>query len=181
MFSYMCRKTRVGSNGRCHMSINTDYGTGMREHAWRYFELHAGQRLTLFNYFLVVSGAIAAGLAATLQGTQRFAAVGVVLGLLLVLVSFIFWKLDQRSSFLVKHAESALAKTEQAFSETEARLFAREPHATCEAAKKAAWWSRHWSYGDAFRFVFIAMAIFGVVGSVVSGFQFSGMLSWQAK
>ena len=41
----------------------TDHGASMREHSWRYFEVHAGQRITVFNYFLVASGAIAAGLA----------------------------------------------------------------------------------------------------------------------
>jgi ABC-type amino acid transport system permease subunit len=56
------------------------------EHMWRYFELHANQRMTVFNFYLVLSGAIAAGLAATLQGSARLALVGIVLGALLALV-----------------------------------------------------------------------------------------------
>lgn len=75
------------------------------------------------SFFLFASGAIAAGLAATLQGTPRFSSLGIALGALLMLVSFIFWKLDQRVSFLIKHAEQALAETEQAFSAKEACLF----------------------------------------------------------
>ena len=80
-----------------------------RNHAWRYFELHANQRIAVFNFFLVLSGLIAAGLAAAVQAAGLLLVVGAVLGLLLALVSFIFWKLDQRTSFLIKHAEQALA------------------------------------------------------------------------
>jgi len=150
----------------------------MREHSWRYFELHAGQRITVFNYFLFASGATAAGLAATLQGTARFSSLGIALGVLLMLVSFIFWKLDQRVSFLIKHAEQALAETEQAFSAKEACLFLFEPKVTTESSDAANWWSRQWTYGRAFRFVFVVMGLFGVCGAGLSAAKFAGWLVW---
>lgn len=98
------------------------------EHAWRYFELHANQRISIFNYFVVISGAVSAGIAATWQGSQHFSIVGIVLGLLLSVVSFVFWKLDQRVSFLIKHAESALAEVEQSLPAHSVRLFLLEPN-----------------------------------------------------
>lgn len=148
------------------------------EHAWRYFELHAKQRTDVFNYFLVLSGAVAAGLATTLQGTPRFASLGIALGILLALVSFVFWKLDQRVSFLIKRAESALADVEQSLPARCAHLFLSEPNATKVAASAASYWTRHWTYGASFRIVFWVMGLFGIVGATLSGLKFSGMVIW---
>jgi hypothetical protein len=89
---------------------DTELKESALEHAWRYFELHANQRMTVFNFFLVLAGLAAAGLAAAVQGSPRFAVLGIVWGLLLALVSFVFWKLDQRASFFIKLAEAAIAE-----------------------------------------------------------------------
>jgi hypothetical protein len=156
----------------------TDYAAPMREHAWRYFELHANQRISIFNYFLVVSGAIAAGLATTLQGTPRFASLGIVLGGLLVLVSFVFWKLDQRSSFLIKQAEMALTETESAFPVESSCLFMFEPRNTKATSASMSWWHRPWTFGKAFRIVFIVMAVFGISGAGLSALKFLCILTW---
>jgi uncharacterized membrane protein YciS (DUF1049 family) len=158
---------------------NVDYAASMREHAWRYFEVHSSQRITVFNYFLAVSGATTAGLAATLQGTQRFASLGIALGALLALVAFIFWKLDQRVSFLIKRAEASLAETEQTFPSKVGSLFLLEPTHTKAAADEAPWWNWHWTYGTSFRLIFALMALVGVVGSALSALRFLGCLSWQ--
>jgi hypothetical protein len=148
------------------------------EHAWRYFELHANQRISIFNYFLVLSGAVAAGLATTLQGSQRFSSLGVVLGLLLAVISFVFWKLDSRVSFLIKHAESALAEVEQSLPTHAVRLFLMEPSKANATSGASSWWSRSWTYGKAFRFVFAVMGLFGVAGAVLSALKFLGVVSW---
>lgn len=157
---------------------NTAPSEALLEHTWRYFELHAKQRITVFNYFLVLSGAVVAGLAATLQGSPRFSFVGAVLGVLLALVSFVFWKLDQRVSFLIKHAEAALAEVEKALPTESARLFLLEPGRAETAAKSAPWWTRQWTYGRAFRFVFVVMALFGIIGAVLSGLKFFAVIFW---
>jgi len=95
-----------------------------------------------------------------------------------MLVSFVFWKLDQRVSFLIKHAEGALAETEQAFAAKEACLFLTEPRATKSASESSNWWSRHWTYGKAFRLVFAVMGVFGLTGSCLSASRFMGWLVW---
>ena len=152
--------------------------TQAREHAWKYFELHAHQRIAVFNFFLVLSGALAAGIAATLQGSQRFSALGVVLGILLAFVSFLFWKLDQRASFLVKHAEAALTQIEGYFPVAEAQLFLQEPDKSTADRKQSSVWIRQWSYGRVFRVLFASMATVGVCGSALCGLRFLGYISW---
>lgn len=142
--------------------------TDMLDHAWRYFELHANQRMSVFNFFIVISALVATGMAASLRGRGVVALVGTVLGFLLALVSFIFWKLDQRVSFLLKHAESALSALEASLPELGTRLFAQEPELTARRTSSGSVWSRHWSYGRSFRTVFLAMGIFGVAGGLLS-------------
>lgn len=149
------------------------------EHAWRYFEAHAAQRMTVFNFFSVFSGIVAAGLAGTMQkaSTSGF---GVVLGVLLALLSFIFWKLDQRGAFLVKHAEAVLAAAEAASMEPQYRLFSNEPASlrTARAGKR-----RHravWTFGEAFRLMFVTMAVVGIGGAALSSLHFARLLQWDA-
>jgi hypothetical protein len=146
-------------------------------HAWRYFELHANQRMSVFNFFLALSGVVSAGLAALVQEDPHSSFLGVLLGLLLILVSFVFWKLDQRVSFLIKHAESALSELEGALPNKQARLFLCEPSKT-DAVTSGHWWSRHWTYGQSFRMVFFVMALIGIGGSVLSTFRFAEILRW---
>lgn len=140
------------------------------EHAWRYFQLHANQRITVFNYFIVLSGILATGLASAIQASPRLAAVGVVLGLLLSLLSFVFWKLDQRTSFLIKHAEQLIKAVEPAV----ATLFQEEVAKTEDARKTKGLWT----YGRAFRVIFLVMGLVGIAGAAVSGLRWSGELSW---
>jgi hypothetical protein len=48
-------------------------------HAWRYFELHANQRMSVFNFFLALSGVVSAGLAALVQGSAHLIFLGILL------------------------------------------------------------------------------------------------------
>lgn len=140
----------------------------MLDHAWRYFELHANQRIALFNFFIVLSSFVAAGLGASLQLRGAFELLGSVLGLLLAVVSFTFWKLDQRSSFLIRHAERAMAELENAFPVSVPRLFFNEVHLTAKAASYRYHPRRLWTYGAAFRFVFWVMGLVGFFGAILS-------------
>jgi len=148
------------------------------EHARRYFELHANQRMSLFNFFLLLAGVFAAGLAALVQGSERLAILGVVLGLMLALVSFVFWKLDQRVSFLIKHAEAALSELEKRIPEERVRLFLNEPALTSVACSTGSRWTRLWTHGRSFRVVFWIMGAAGFGGSILSVLRFCGCIKW---
>ncbi len=156
---------------------NSDQSTrDMLEHAWRYFDLHAQQRMSLFNYFLIASGSVAAGLAASLQRSGLFQILGTGLGALLILISFVFWKLDQRSAFLVKHAEEALTELESTFQNPAVRLVYREPLRT--AARESGFIiTRMWTYGAVFRLVYAVMGIVGLTGAAISWARFKGWLA----
>ena len=149
-----------------------------RNHAWKYFELHANQRIALFNFFLVLSGFIATGLAAAVQAAGLLLLVGAVLGSLLSLVSFIFWKLDQRVSFLIKNSEKVLIELEGVFSESSTSLFSKEVALTKRAKSSGSFWSQHWTYGRCFRTMFLIMGVLGVLGSCLSIARYVGLIAW---
>jgi hypothetical protein len=145
----------------------------MLEHTWRYFALHAQQRISIFNFFLILSGLVAAGLAACVQRRGTIQLLGAGLGALLCLVSFTFYKLDQRSSFLIKHSENAIAELEQLFPIVGARLVFSERHRTAAAASSRFAATRLWTYGTAFRLVFVVMGSVGIVGAFLCLYLYS--------
>ncbi len=89
----------------------------------------------------------------------------------LCLLSFLFWQLDRRTSFLIKHAEDAIKLQEP----VGARLMTEEVVKTANAKKGEGLWT----YGKVFRSIFLVMAIVGLAGAIVSGLRGSGKLSWE--
>jgi hypothetical protein len=88
------------------------------------------------------------------------------LGILLILFSFVFWKLDERVKLLIKNAEAALRFFEEQDGKEIAvtHVFRNEEVLTADA--KAA--RLHMSYSTCFNIVFAAFAILGL-----------GTLAWQ--
>src|SRR5262249_21475929 len=90
-----------------------------RDYAWSYFQLHANQRMTSFNFFVLIAALLTTGLAGTLKSDFTHHYVSVILALSLIGIAFIFWKMDQRVRYLVKHAEDALKAIEDKWMENE--------------------------------------------------------------
>ena len=88
-------------------------------YAWRWFALHAQQRVTMFNYFLVASGILANAYGLLLQAKHWEAAIAAaIIGCLVGVVSL---GLDARNHQLVKLGEEVLAEIERE------HLFQAEP------------------------------------------------------
>lgn len=134
------------------------------EHAWRHFQVHAAQRMSVFNFFVGSAGLLLSGLAYVLQGRDRPWTLGVAAGLLLALLSFLFWKLDQRTAELAKASEAVLAEIERAQVAAGRRIF--EPdEALCR--KRTGWSLRTpWTYGRTFRVLFWVLGGLGLAGAV---------------
>lgn len=89
------------------------------DYAWRWFALHAKQRVTMFSYFLVASGILANAYGLLLREKLWEAAIAAaIIGFLTGLVSL---GLDVRNHQLVKLGEEALADIERG------HLFQAEP------------------------------------------------------
>lgn len=59
------------------------------EHAWKYFELHAQQRMTVFNFFLAIAGLVAAGIGVGLQQGSQFSILVSLLGFWFCVIHFL--------------------------------------------------------------------------------------------
>jgi hypothetical protein len=138
------------------------------DHAWRYFELHANQRIAVFNFFVVISGAGATAIGAVLMAGPQWGVLGIAVGALMIVLAYLFWRLDQRTAFLVKHAERSLAAAEQDLAEY-ARVVSKESAAT-ELARRdpASHGFGMWSYSRVFRASFWLGALIGAAGAGLS-------------
>ncbi len=146
----------------------------LRKQAWDYFELDAGQRLTTFNFYIVISAVTATALFATFQKDYRIPRVGILLGFLLALFSFVFWKLDSRNKDLIKRAEAALRFFESTSPPGDAedgphitKVSSREKYDTDQKKKGGGvlGLKRPLSYSDCFNIVLLAFGLLGVGGA----------------
>lgn len=147
----------------------SDYRTAALEHAWKYFEIHAQQRLTMFNFFVAFSTIALAAIGAAIQAGESFAYFGVLMGLVVPAISFVFWQLDRRTAFLVKHGENIAIKLENELFEAEHRVFNLEPESfSARRAYSNFGWRRMRSYRELFQMLYIVVAVIGLIGSGLS-------------
>jgi hypothetical protein len=94
-------------------NLDIDTKTLALYYAWDHFAYHAGQRQTVFNFFLlVVGGCVAAYSAMIGESGAEYNYFRSFLGAVLALASLLFWRLDQRNARVVKISEEALKKLE---------------------------------------------------------------------
>jgi len=79
--------------------------------AYAYFEYHAGQRMTMINFFIVVFGACIA-LYGDMLNDHPFS--GVLISLFLLIVTILFYCIDLRNRFDVKQSQNVLCQIEKA-------------------------------------------------------------------
>lgn len=152
-----------------------------RKYVWDYFQLHSSQRIASFNFYITLATAILAALGAILQQSANLLGVAAVLGVVLVLFSFVFWKMDQRNTGLIKNAEAALKYfEEQATADSSSptipltNLFQRDEHLVRERRSRQSifFWRNHFSYTDCFNLVFFTFGLLGALGTVLALIRF---------
>ena len=79
----------------------------LRDYAWKYFALHAEQRMKTFHFYLLLSTVLVGGFINGIKESDNYPLFSVI-GLLLALVSLLFGKLDERNKELVRNGEAAL-------------------------------------------------------------------------
>jgi len=135
------------------------------EHAWKYFELHSNQRTTLFNYFLFIMAGLGTAIGVILQAHTKFSYVGIFLSCFVTLVSYLFWKLDQRTSFLIKQSEQIFKNLERN-SSVDIGIFCNEESNLDKMNLNKNWFTSVLTYGSIFRFTFLTTGLIGIFGIV---------------
>lgn len=148
--------------------------SNIRQYAWDYFHFHAGQRLKTFEFYIVIATVFLSGYAISLK-EDNLMPIGIILGLLLTILSFVFWKLDVRNRQLIKNSEKALKIVEKGFDLERTgdtphtfELFNYDEFNIKQKRSKSysLFWQRHFSYSNCFDFVFGAFAILGVIATL---------------
>ncbi|MFT0692803.1 hypothetical protein ACDX34_01550 [Acinetobacter bereziniae] len=140
------------------------------EHLWKYFEIHSNQRMSLINYYFFISVAMLTGLGVILQSTdKKFSILGGFISILIILTSFIFWKLDQRTSYLIKFVEERMSEYEKSnIVNSKLRIFSKEDFSQQLNNIQKNIFTKNYTYGSMYRFLFSIMAISGLVGLILS-------------
>ena len=142
-----------------------------RDYLWKYFALHSDQRLKAFQFYITLATALIGAAAVLLRGdgVQRWIA---VFGLLLAFVSFVFWKIDERTRQMIKRAEQGLCHLDvlQALPDIDGaphplRIFAHDDHAM-QTLRQGPTTTAVFSYTRSFQWVFWTFGVIGVVFAV---------------
>ena len=139
------------------------------DHAWRHFALHAGQRISVFNFYVASSGLLLSGLVYVLATDKAPWPLGVAAGLGAAALSLVFWKLDQRSAELVNAGETVIEAIEASALPPGSRVFTAIsvlPVNTWPPSPRSGW-----SFGRSFRVLFAAVAVLGLAGAATSAFR----------
>jgi hypothetical protein len=152
-----------------------------RDYAWKYFALHADQRLRAFNFYLLIVAVILGGLLAYLKDA-RSPVYAAPAGFLLPILSYIFWRLDGRSQEFIRHAETVLKAIEKDIPveqvPEELRLFIGEDTKTQQLRKQRgtpglnpiSWARGHFGYYGCFKAAFVLFALVGISIGVAAFF-----------
>lgn len=90
-----------------------------RDIAWKYFKLHANQRITLFRFYIIFFSLFSVVIG-HLISEFHFAPVHqelivILLSVVFLLITIIFWCIDNRNRYLIHNAEDYFVKYETKF------------------------------------------------------------------
>lgn len=138
------------------------------DHAWKYFSLHADQRIKTFNFFIILA---TVALGAVIQGYTKNSMCKILIfpSLLITAFSLIFWKLDKRNKDLVRLAELAMIEIEThvlyLHTLPQCSIFKNESIYTAKKHKN------YITYSKAFDACFFTFSILGIVLAVLIGVE----------
>ncbi len=127
------------------------------DHAWDWFELHAGQRMQCVNFFLVAIAFLIAAFVTALK--EKDYPLAVAVGLLGAWLSWWFHRLELRTKELVKGGEAAMKQSQRQLAE-DTGVEALEILKRVETPEKK--WT---SYGDVLRMLHWTTLVAFLVGS----------------
>ena len=142
--------------------------------AWKFFQQHAQQRISYFNFFVVFSTILISGYVNALNINMPL--MGIIIGFVEIFISFIFIKIDERNKFLTKISENIIKKIEEdtEFSENENySLFLKEEIFTNdlrEEQKSKLFFNRQISHGKAYRLIYQMFMVLGILALIYAGF-----------
>ena len=138
--------------------------------AWSYFSLLAQQRLTYFNFFIVLMGVISTALVTSFQEKLDVHVVGIGLGLIEAFLCFTFWKIDERNKYLTKHMENVIKYIEHGYKCEEIKIFTTEEIMTAQLrnVQNNHIFTKQLSHSQLHKMFYIVFSTIGILGAIVS-------------
>lgn len=124
---------------------------------WKYFQLHAGQRISTFHFYIVLTGLTLNATSSAIEKNNTL--IALLLSAVIIVISYIFARLDIRTRSLIKHAEEIIKNIENNESYSYPRLFTTSENLTLSKKK---WYVLN-SYSDGFHAVFWLFGFLGLI------------------
>lgn len=158
---YAVGRTRMDMEELAHMAgskgVSADEARVL-DHGWRWFSLHADQRMRAMNFFLVAAAFLTASYVRAIDSERHvIAAFVAVLG---VVATGVFWTIESRTRQLVHVGEAAMQVVESRLAETTGIEAAQLTSIADERARSGQ------TYSTAFRVIYAAFAISAVAAAV---------------
>ena len=139
---------------------------------WQYFEYHAKQRTEIFKFYVILSSLIISGSLTLLSGVKfkdlytcnvvtqdkiihLYLAATTILGLILMIFSWIFYKLDQRNFTMIDQSRKAMIELERS-KDIKNKIFTSVDKITKD--------THPYTFSKCFNAIFV---IFGLLGGAV--------------
>lgn len=145
--------------------------------AWKYFQQHAQQRISYFNFFIVFSTILTSCFVSTFQSSFLLPRLGIVLGGLEVLISYIFLKIDIRNKFMTRQAEKVIQEMEYQCNLSGGKsysLFTGVAEATASLKLENSgkfFLKKHLTHGQAYQIIYGAFLFLGITMVIGSAFR----------
>lgn len=137
--------------------------TMLRDYAWKYFSMHADQRLKTFGFYITLSTLIAGTFVAILKEAKDWKWLS-LLPFSLTFMTFIFWKFELRNKQLIKNGEAALKHLDSLLSIENSgpaphvlRILDRDDYLSGQGDGSPQ--KRGWTYSRCFNAVFLVFGI----------------------
>jgi len=144
-----------------------------RDYVWKYFEMHAAQRMKIFNFYLILSGFTIGGFF-TLQKQFLGYKWLSILPFLQFFLTVVFWLLEVRTKQLVKNGENALKELDNQLDYDIERINAeifnlfQNDDRIMDGSKKL-WFIKlsKYSYSDCFNAVFLVFLLLSLITGIM--------------
>ncbi|MCM1102234.1 MAG: hypothetical protein NC079_10740 [Clostridium sp.] len=137
---------------------------------WNYFAMHAGQRIQILNFYIVLETFFITGLLTLFQLSGDLTVFRLILSFSVIFFSFVFYALDKRTKEMIKFSEDALKTIEQKYESeysSEIMIFSKEQEKTL-FERRWSWLAKNFlSYSKLFKLIYLFFGIIGILGMVM--------------
>src|SRR3990167_8674432 len=132
-----------------------------------YFDSHSRQRFSFVNFYIIISTALLYSIS-FIRGENPIYWIVIIAHIFELVITFIFWRLECRSKFLIDNSERVLKNIEKSFftdqaSRDEFSLYSHEEGETGKQKNNRCCWVRHpVTYRECFNLLFLCIAAYSI-------------------